>query len=331
LGGIVGDPACAVDEELTIDVNLAATRLIAEVAKGYGVKRFIFASTCSVYGASDQLLHENSKLNPLSLYARSKLASERILETLADDTFAPIIARFGTIYGLSGRLRLDLVVNLLTAKAVLDKQITVFDGEQWRPFVHVDDAARALGLLLRVPLGAKAEIFNVGVNRDNHTVAQVGEIIKRNVPDAELIYLAVGHDRRDYRVDFGKIERMIGFKAQWTVEGGVRQVVDAIRAGLVTDYHSSQYSNYKFMSEIKNNGLAPPRTRWAHEMISAPAFTTPVAGWIDGVPTLDVKDVMPSRATREVDVVDINSAAERSLEPVHAANGDTLPKVATNT
>ncbi|MGH8542181.1 MAG: NAD-dependent epimerase/dehydratase family protein [Gammaproteobacteria bacterium] len=285
LGGIVGDPACAVDEELTIDVNLAATRLIADVAKGYGVRRFIFASTCSVYGASDQRLDENSELNPLSLYARSKLASENVLREFADGSFSPIIARFGTIYGLSGRTRFDLVINLLTAKAVFKKQITVFGGEQWRPFVHVDDAARAVELLLRMPMGGKAEVFNVGVSRENYTIAQIGEIIKRHVPDAELISCAVDGDRRDYHIDFSKIARMVGFKAQWTVEDGVHQVVDAIRAGRVTDYQDAQYSNVKFMCEFKDSGLAPPQTKWAHEMISAPIFaastvqrTAPVSG-----------------------------------------------------
>ena len=141
LGGIVGDPACAIDEDLTIDVNLAATRLIGEVAKGNGIKHFVFASTCSVYGAADELLTENSALNPLSLYARSKVASEKLLLEMADDRFTPIIVRFGTIHGLSGRTRFDLVVNLLSAKAVFEGCITVFGGDQWRPFLHVDDAA----------------------------------------------------------------------------------------------------------------------------------------------------------------------------------------------
>ncbi len=157
LGAIVGDPACALDEELTIEVNLMATRMIAEVAKGSGVKRFIFASTCSVYGASDEILDERSALNPVSLYARSKIASEKVLRKMADDRFAPVILRFGTIYGLSGRTRFDLVVNLLAAKALIDKQITVFDGDQWRPFVHVDDAAQAVFKVLEAPEKSRAQ------------------------------------------------------------------------------------------------------------------------------------------------------------------------------
>ena len=187
LGGIVGDPACAIDEDLTIDVNLAATRLIGEVAKGNGIKHFVFASTCSVYGAADELLTENSALNPLSLYARSKAASEQLLLEMADDRFTPIIVRFGTIHGLSGRTRFDLVVNLLSAKAVFEGCITVFGGDQWRPFLHVDDAADAVAQLLCLPPGRGAEIFNVGSNSENYTIAQVGQIVKRIVPEAELV------------------------------------------------------------------------------------------------------------------------------------------------
>ncbi|MBM3226061.1 MAG: NAD-dependent epimerase/dehydratase family protein, partial [Candidatus Tectomicrobia bacterium] len=144
LGAIVGDPACALDENLTIEINLMATRMIAEVAKGSRVNRFIFASTCSVYGASDELLDEHSALHPVSLYARSKIASEQVLKKLASPDFSPVILRFGTIYGFSGRTRFDLVINLLAAKAVVEGSITVFGGDQWRPFVHVDDAALAV-------------------------------------------------------------------------------------------------------------------------------------------------------------------------------------------
>ena len=206
LGGIVGDPACAIDEELTIDVNLAATRLIGEVAKGNGIKHFVFASTCSVYGASEEALTESSALNPLSLYARSKVASERLLLEMADDRFTPIIVRFGTIYGLSGRTRFDLVVNLLAAKAVFDGCITVFGGDQWRPFLHVDDAALAVAQLLGLPPGRGAEIYNVGSNAENYTIARVGEIVKKIVPEAELVMQAADQDRRNYKVNFSKIQ-----------------------------------------------------------------------------------------------------------------------------
>src|SRR4030095_9718899 len=219
LGAIVGDPACALNEDLTIEVNLMATRMIAEVAKGSGVSRFIFASTCSVYGACDEVLDEHSELNPVSLYARSKIASERVLLSLSDSNFAPTVLRFGTIYGLSGRTRFDLVINLLTAKALIDGQITIRGGDQWRPFVHVNDAALAVFKTLEVPFPlVKHETFNVGSNEQNYTIYQIGKIINQFVPDAQIVDQGADADRRNYRVNFNKIRDILRFAPTWGVE-----------------------------------------------------------------------------------------------------------------
>jgi nucleoside-diphosphate-sugar epimerase len=268
LGAIVGDPACALDEALTIDINVMATRMIAEVAKGSGVGRFIFASTCSVYGASDEKLDERSTLNPVSLYARSKIASEKVLLKMADDHFAPTILRFGTIYGLSGRTRFDLVVNLLTAKAVVDGQITLFGGEQWRPFLHVDDAALSLlqALEAHMPL-VRNQIFNVGSNEQNYTIRQIGEMIHQFVPNAEIINMTSENDRRNYWVDFSKVQKTLGFAPQWTVEKGIQQVIEAMRAGKVVDYKDARYSNVKFLTEEGIFRLAKTDKGWAYELL----------------------------------------------------------------
>lgn len=268
LGAIVGDPACALDEELTIEVNLMATRMIAEVAKGSGVERFIFASTCSVYGASEEMLDERSALNPVSLYARSKIASERVLMTIANDAFVPVCLRFGTIYGLSGRTRFDLVVNLLTAKAIVDKKITVSGGDQWRPFVHVDDAALAVFQVLEAPLDAvRNQVFNVGSEEQNYTIKQVGEIIHDLVPHAELLDVAFDGDRRNYRVNFNKIRRTLGFAPQWTLERGITQVIEAINSGKVTNYQDAKYSNVKYLSEEGTTRKITRHNQWAHDLI----------------------------------------------------------------
>lgn len=269
LGGLVGDPACALDENLTIEINLVATRTIAEIAKGMGVKRFVFASTCSVYGASDMVLNERSGLNPVSLYARSKIASEEVLHRLQSDSFSVVILRFGTIYGLSGRTRFDLVVNLLTAKAVVDKKITVFGGDQWRPFVHVDDAALAVMMAVEAPKErVHNETFNVGGNDGNMTLGQVGELIKSLVPDAELIDSGRDGDRRNYRVDFSKIRLVLGFEPQWTVEKGVRQVIEALQSGKVHDYRNALYSNVKFLTEeTSSDTVKQYYTGWERELI----------------------------------------------------------------
>ena len=250
LGAIVGDPACALDEDLTVEVNLMATRMIAEVAKSVGVERMVFASTCSVYGAGEQTLDEFSTLNPVSLYARSKIASEEVLASMADDHFAPVILRFGTIYGLSGRTRFDLVINLLTAKALNEGQITVFGGDQWRPFVHVDDAASAVVKAFEAPLSvARNEVFNVGSNDQNYTINQVAEIIHRIIPTAELINMGSDTDLRNYRVDFTKAKQILNLSPNWTVERGIEQVMTAIQSGQVTNYQEAKYSNVKFLKE----------------------------------------------------------------------------------
>jgi nucleoside-diphosphate-sugar epimerase len=253
LGGLVGDSACALNEELTLEINLMATRMIAEVAKGSGIGHFIFASTCSVYGASDEKLDERSELRPVSLYARSKIASEKALLRLADDRFAPVILRFSTIYGLSGRPRFDLVVNLLTAKAVVENAITVFGGEQWRPFLHVSDAAQAILLVLKSPLKlVRNHIFNIGSNDHNFTIQQVGEMIQQQVPTAEIIKNDENIDPRNYWVNFNKVNNILGFIPAWTVEKGITQVIEAIRSGVIGDYRDVRYSNVEF---LKKEGL----------------------------------------------------------------------------
>ncbi len=268
LGAIVGDPACALDEELTIEVNLMATRMIAEVAKGSNVGRFIFASTCSVYGANPATLDERSALNPVSIYARSKIASESVLTSMAGSGFGPTSLRFGTIYGLSGRTRFDLVINLLTAKAVVEGRITIFGGNQWRPFVHVEDAAEAVLQTLEAPLSLVGnQIFNVGSDEQNYTIQQVGEIIARLVPAAELVSEGSDTDPRDYKVSFGKLVKTLGFAPRWSIEDGVKQVIAAIEAGRVKDYRDAKYSNVKFLGDEGASRLIPRRNSWAHDLI----------------------------------------------------------------
>ena len=272
LGGIVGDPACAFDEELTIEINLMATRMIAEVAKGSGVGHFIFASTCSVYGAGDHMLEERSELNPVSLYARSKIGSEKVLLKMADDHFAPVILRLGTIYGLSGRTRFDLVINLLTAKAIVDGEITIFGGDQLRPFVHVDDAAHAILLVLQAPLPlVRNQIFNVGSNDQNYTIRQIGELVHQQVPAATIVIREEVTDPRNYWVNFHKIQRTLGFAPAWSVGEGIEQVIQAINNGKVGDYRDAKYSNVKFLTEVGVYRLARRENGWAHSLLSESA------------------------------------------------------------
>jgi nucleoside-diphosphate-sugar epimerase len=274
LGAIVGDPACALDEKLTTEINLMATRMIAEVAKGYGVRYFIFASTCSVYGASEQALDENSALKPVSIYARSKAASEKVLLKMTNETFAPVILRFSTVYGLSGRYRFDLVVNLLTAKALIDGEITIFGGNQWRSFVHVDDAARSIMHVLSAPLDAvRGQIFNVGSDEQNYTISQIGAMIHSYVPEARIINKGDEVDLCNYRVAFSRIRKTLGFHAQWTVEQGIEQVINAISSEQVKDYKEPQYSNIKFLTLEGITRLDRHENEWASRLLNDVLYT----------------------------------------------------------
>lgn len=276
LGGLVGDSACALNEELTLDINLMATRMIAEVAKGSGIGHFIFASTCSVYGANEQMVDERSELHPVSLYARSKIASEKVLLKMADDRFAPVVLRFSTIYGMSGRPRFDLVVNLLTAKAVVDQEITIFGGKQWRPFLHVADAAQAILLALRAPLSLiRNQIFNVGANDQNYQIQQVGEIIHQQVPTATIIHKDELADPRNYWVNFNKIQRMLGFAPQWTVEQGVAQIIEAFRSGKIHDYRDARYSNVEFLKREGLYLLTNSSHDWASALLREESIDVP--------------------------------------------------------
>jgi len=268
IGAIVGDPACALDENFTIEVNLTATRMIAEVAKGRGIQRFVFASTCSVYGASDEILDERSALNPVSLYARSKIACEKVLNGMHTDRFAPTILRFGTVYGLSGRTRFDLVVNLLTAKAITSGKITVMGPDQWRPFVHVDDTASSLLAVLEAPIEVvRGQVFNVGSDEQNKTLGEIGMMIQRQVPTAECVISQGDGDKRNYRVRFTRITQRVGFKPKWTLEAGIKQVIAAFEDGSVTDYKDDRYSNVQFLRNEKGQKYVTSEQAWFKSLV----------------------------------------------------------------
>lgn len=260
LGGLVGDPACAVDERLTTEINLASTRLIAEAARGFGIQRFVFASSCSVYGASDEILNERSALGPVSHYAKTKKDSEKILLDLEDLDFAPIILRFGTFYGISPRARFDLVVNLLAARAVREKAITIIGGEQWRPFIHVEDGADAIVRCLEAPVHAvKGEIFNVGSDRNNFTIKQLGELVQELIPDAVVTYEPAAASEPNYRVSFSKIRRYLDFEPIRTVADGIVEIKSAIENGLIPQYQNAVYSNHKQL--VEGNGEVDLRSQ----------------------------------------------------------------------
>ena len=236
LAAIVGDAACNENQQLAAEVNRAATRTLIEMAPGCGVRRFIFASSCSVYGASDSFLDETAALNPLSIYARTKIDSEKLLLAAGSHAsakdFSATVLRFGTLFGLSPRMRFDLVVNLFAARAASGGRITVFNAEQWRPFVHVQDAARAVLACLDAPSGAvSGQIFNAGSPALNLQIRDVGEAIQRMIPGTAIDRIENNSDQRNYRVSFEKIQRALGFQCHRTLESGIAEICDTIRSG----------------------------------------------------------------------------------------------------
>ena len=247
LAGIVGDPACAVDPDFTRHANIIATRMARQVAQSLGIHRFIFASSCSVYGASEKEMREGDDLNPVSLYAQTKIDSERELLFSVPDDFFVTVLRFATVFGHSRRPRFDLVANLFAAQAVVNGIVTVIGPDQWRPFVHVRDLARALVMVLEArPEIVQSQIYNVGDDRLNMTIGQLGELVQRTVSpyrEVKVTLQAGDQDRRNYRVSFDKIRSVLGFQAETTVEAGVREIVEELRAGRYGDFRDPVYSN----------------------------------------------------------------------------------------
>jgi nucleoside-diphosphate-sugar epimerase len=247
LAAIVGDPACEQDRAAALEINYGATRMMIEVAKGNRVERFIFASSCSVYGATDHEVDERSKVNPISVYAQTKVDSERALLAAASSEFHPTILRFATVFGLGYRPRFDLVVNLLSARAKQEGKITVFNGQQWRPFIHVRDVVEAILLTLEAPVRVVGEqIFNVGDARLNYTLQQVAETISEVFPDTSVEHVT-NSDLRNYRVNFDKVHNRLSFEAQYSIRQGVEELKAAFDERFILDYKDLRYHNQRFL------------------------------------------------------------------------------------
>ena len=247
LAAIVGDPACEQDHKSALEINYAATRMLIEIAKGHGVSRLIFASSCSVYGASEAEVDERSEVRPVSFYGQTKVDSERALLESRTDTFHPTILRFATVFGLSYRPRFDLVVNLLSAKAAQDGVITIYNGRQWRPFIHVRDLVEAVVLALESPARlVGGQILNVGDSRLNYTLSEVAEAIADVFP-ATRVEHSDNSDCRNYRVSFRKIEEGLGFHARHSLRDGIVELKQAFETGLIADYTDVRYHNQRFL------------------------------------------------------------------------------------
>ncbi|MGZ5004553.1 MAG: NAD-dependent epimerase/dehydratase family protein [Chthoniobacterales bacterium] len=254
LAELVGDPLCASDAQTTLEINYLATSTIARACAHLQVNRFIYVSSCSVYGSSanpDKILDEESPLAPVSLYAKMKINSEQVILKMLNGNFSPCIFRLGTVFGLSYRPRFDLVVNTLTAKAVCDRKIDIFGGNQWRPHVHVKDVVQAIQAALHTPLEKiRGQVFNIiGAN---HKIDEVGEIVSGLIEGTELRRTGEAVDQRNYRVSAHKARELLGFVPSVKIPEGVCEMADAIRKGEIKDYRAKKYHNVQaFEREIE--------------------------------------------------------------------------------
>jgi nucleoside-diphosphate-sugar epimerase len=270
LAGLSNDPLGALDADLTRDVNYRATVRLADMSRRGGVERFVFSSSCSIYGASgnDSVLDETAPLDPLTAYAESKVLSEQALSPLADDRFVPVYLRNATAYGASPRQRLDLVVNNLTAWAHATGEVRLLsDGTAWRPVVHVEDIASAIAGVLVAPADVvRGQAYNVGRNDANHRVRELAEIVASAAPSWRVAFPEGSEpDRRSYRVSFGKfIATFPQVRLRWTVADGVRQLIDAYgRAGIrLADVDGPRYVRVRRIDALRQAGTLDGRLRW---------------------------------------------------------------------
>lgn len=271
LAGLSNDPLGDYNPTLTEDINFKASARLAQLAKQAGVQRFLFASSCSNYGASgDQFLTEDAAFNPVTPYGVSKVQVEQELRKLADDNFTPVYLRASTAYGLSPRLRFDLVLNNLTAWAFTTGRVHLkSDGSPWRPIVHVEDICRAYIAALQAPRAAvHDQAFNVGTTTENYQVRELANMVQEIVPDCKVAFAVdAGPDKRCYRVDCNKIARVLhGFKPQWTARRGVEQLYQAYKSiGLkLEDFEGPKFMRIAHVKKLVSEGLLDENMRWRH-------------------------------------------------------------------
>jgi nucleoside-diphosphate-sugar epimerase len=248
LAAIVGDPACKKFPDETRAINLEGSKNLYEIANAAGVKKFVFASTCSNYGKMDDpnaFVHEESKLSPVSLYAETKVEIEKhLLGQPKSNGCKPTCLRFSTVYGLSPRPRFDLTVNEFTRELALGRELVIFGEQFWRPYCHVVDLSRSvIEVFEAVDEKVAFDVFNVGDTDENYQKEMIVSEILKVIPDGKVKYVQKDEDPRDYRVSFEKIHERLGFKITKRVPDGIRNIKQAVTDGFFQDPDDQRFSN----------------------------------------------------------------------------------------
>ena len=266
LAGLSNDPLGELNPKLTHEINYLSTVRLAKISKQAGVQKFIFSSSCSTYGKNLTFANENSDLDPLTEYAKSKVKSESEILALKNEEFCPTILRNATVYGNSPSLRLDLVVNNLTASAFVTGKVKLLsDGTAWRPQLHVEDMSSAfLTVMESSEELVRGEIFNVGNNDENFKVNQIAEEVKKIIPGSEIEFVNKSNkDSRSYKVDFTKINNTLGFKTKWNLEKGIKQLYDFFKKEklIENDFHDKKFYRLKQLKWLIANGFLDENLR----------------------------------------------------------------------
>ena len=269
LAGLSTDPLGDLNPDLTYEINHRASVRLAQLAKEAGVHRYIFSSSCSNYGAGgENLLNESSPFNPVTPYGKSKVLVEQDVTKMADESFSPTFLRNATAFGVSPRLRFDLVLNNLVAWAYTTGRVYIkSDGTPWRPIVHIEDISRAFVAVLHAPLDlVHNQAFNVARNEDNYRIRELADIVKETVPGCQIEYAKdAGPDTRCYRVDAGKIARTLPeFKPRWDARKGAQELLEAYRnVGLkLEDFEGPRYKRIDHIKMLLSRRLLDSSLRW---------------------------------------------------------------------
>jgi nucleoside-diphosphate-sugar epimerase len=269
LAALSNDPIGNLVAGWTEEINCRASIRLAELAKDAGIRRYLFSSSCIMYGMSTaSVVTEDSPLDPKTEYARSKVVAEQGITKLADNNFSPSFLRNGTIYGVSPRMRFDTVLNDLVGTAVTTKQVKLFsDGKPWRPVIHVQDVARAFLTVLQAPIeDVHNQAFNTGANHLNHQIIELAEIVTKTVPDCTLEVLAQsGADQRTYKADFGKFARVFPkFEWKWNAVKGAQELYETFKGiGLTKEmFADKRFTRLKWLKYLLDSNKLDKNLRW---------------------------------------------------------------------